>query len=107
MNFFHLEELTQREIIPGAWARFVHSESMTVAYWNINEGTLFPDHSHPHEQVFILLEGTFELTVNGKTEVFDSNSVVLIPSNESHSGRAITECKTIDIFHPVREDYTE
>ncbi|MCK4639500.1 MAG: cupin domain-containing protein, partial [Bacteroidales bacterium] len=50
-------------------------------------------------------EGEFELTLNGKTQVLNSGKIAVIPSNAKHSGKAITDCKIIDIFNPVREDY--
>jgi len=31
--------------------------------------------------------------------------IVTIPSNVTHSGRAMTQCKLRDVFCPVREDY--
>ena len=29
----------------------------------------------------------------------------MIPSNATHSGRAITACRILDVFYPLREDY--
>jgi hypothetical protein len=31
----------------------------------------------------------------------------LVPPNTPHSGKAITNCKVIDCFLPVREDFIE
>jgi hypothetical protein len=28
-----------------------------------------------------------------------------VPPNVTHSGHAVTECRIIDVFHPVRDDY--
>ena len=105
MNEFHLEDVTEREMAPGFFARMVHSDNMTFAYWKILEGSGLPDHAHPHEQVFNLLEGTFELRVDGESKVFTPGSVVAIPGNARHSGKALTECRILDVFCPVREDY--
>ena len=35
MNNIDLNSLDEKELIPGYFVRFVHSENMTVAYWNI------------------------------------------------------------------------
>ena len=78
MNEFHLENVAEREMAPGFFARMVHSDNMTFAYWKILEGSGLPDHAHPHEQVFNLLEGTFELRVDGESKVFTPGSVVAI-----------------------------
>ena len=52
-----------------------------------------------------MLEGTFELTIDGVANVMKADSVAVIPSNAVHSGRAITACRILDAFYPVREDY--
>lgn len=94
-----------REIFPGFHGRFVHSERMTFAYWDIESGSLVPEHSHMHEQVVNMLEGQLELTVDGHTRILDPGQVLIIPPHAIHSGKALTACKVLDVFSPVREDY--
>jgi quercetin dioxygenase-like cupin family protein len=105
MPFLILSETPSREIFPGFKVRFVHSEKMTFAHWTIEAGALLPQHSHPHEQVVNVLEGEFELTIDGETRRLGPGSVGIIPSNAIHSGKAITNCRIIDAFYPIREDY--
>lgn len=101
----NLDTIDAKEIVPGFHGKFIHSENMTVAYWDITAGSPLPEHTHPHEQVVNVLKGTLALTVKGETQKLNPGSVVIIPSNVPHSGKAVTDCKVIDVFCPVREDY--
>ncbi len=105
MAFVDLKGLAVKEPAPGYRAVFVHSENMTIAYWEVEEGAVMPEHAHPHEQVASVIEGRFELTVDGESKVLDNGYAAVIPSNTPHGGRALTHCRLIDVFHPVREDY--
>ena len=107
MSFIHLENLPEQEPVDGYHVRFVHSDRMTLAYWTIEAGAAIPTHDHPHEQVATVLEGTFELTVDGETRRMGANEVAVIPSNVPHGGHAVTACRMIDVFQPVREDYRD
>lgn len=104
-TFINLKNIEENEIIDGYHAKFVHSDSMTVANWRVEAGKSIPEHSHPHEQIAIVLEGEFELCVDGETKRVSPGDFALIPSNVKHYGRAITDCKLMDLFHPVREEY--
>ena len=104
----HLEELmkvTPREIFPGFQGRFIHSSNMTFAYWEAKKDSLVPVHSHVHEQVVNMLEGSMELIVSGEKHVLKPGSVLVIPSNAVHSGKTYADCKILDVFFPIREDY--
>lgn len=100
-----LAELEGKGIIPGAKARFVHSQNMTLAYWEFEAEVSLPDHSHPHEQITHILEGVFELTIEGQTHRLEAGIVAVIPPNTRHSGKSITQCRLADVFYPVREDF--
>ncbi|NOQ40057.1 MAG: cupin domain-containing protein, partial [Anaerolineales bacterium] len=47
----------------------------------------------------------FELTVDGEPLVLEPGMVAVIPGGVPHSGVALTPCRLLDAFHPVREDY--
>ena len=105
MQHLHLNAVEWKEPVAGFKGRFVHSANMTFAYWNIAQDSRLPEHAHPHEQVASVIEGQFEMTVDGETKVLGPGSVVIIPPNVNHSGRAITSSRIIDVFYPTREDY--
>lgn len=100
-----LSSLDAKETVPGFSGRFVHTQSMTLAYFDIKAGSASQEHAHVHEQVSQVLAGTFQLTVAGKPIVLHPGTVVVIPSNVPHSGLALTDCQLLDIFSPVREDF--
>ena len=105
MAFIDLVDISEREIVPGYRARFVHGDKLTLAYWEVDPGAELPQHSHPHEQVANVLEGKFELTVDGESRVLEPGQVAVIPGGVPHSGKAITVCRLLDVFHPIREEY--
>jgi quercetin dioxygenase-like cupin family protein len=105
MPLINLGEIEEKELLPGLHVRFVHSDTMTLAYWNFEEGASLPEHTHPHEQVVNVIEGELELVVDGEPHHLTPGKVFVLSSNVPHGGKAITACKIIDVFHPVREEY--
>lgn len=103
--FINLLEQAEREVIPGYKARFLHTENLTLVYWNIEANSYLPEHSHPHEQTVNVVSGKFTLMINGKTRIMSPGDVAIIPSNALHSGHSETHCLIIDVFYPIRKDY--
>lgn len=105
MPFVKLNTIEGKEIIPGFKAVFTHTDHMTCAYWTVEEGAVLPEHEHHYEQITNLIEGTFEMTVDGVTKVCEAGEAAVIPAHIVHSGKALTSCRIIDAFYPVREDF--
>ena len=104
MPFIRLGSLAQLEPVPGYKGRFIHSDTMTLAYWEVAPDSPFPEHSHPNEQIVNLLEGTFQLTVGDEPMTLKAGDIVVIPPDVPHSGTSKTACRILDAFYPVRDD---
>lgn len=100
-----LTQIDANEIVPGFHGKMIHTDSMTFAYWDVSAGAMLPAHQHPHEQVLNMLEGEFELTLDGVAHRLTAGDVLPIPGNVPHSGMAITDCRILDVFSPARDDY--
>lgn len=102
---YKVSSISPFEISKGFNARLIHTDNLTLAYVDIDDGAALAEHSHVHEQVVNVLEGRFELTVAGQPHVLEAGDVFALASNVPHSGRALTKCRILDVFNPVREDF--
>jgi len=98
-------EIPEKELAKGIRGRYFHTNSTTIGFVDIDKGAILPAHSHMHEQTTQITEGQLEMTIGGVTQVLEPGVITLIPSNVVHSAKALTDCKVVDIFSPVREDY--
>ncbi len=103
--FSSFSDIQVKEIAPGFFSRLIHTENNTINFIEVKAGSAIPLHSHPHEQSSFVLEGSFEMTVDGVPHILNSSNFVVIPGGVIHGGHAITDCRLIDVFSPVREDY--
>ena len=107
MQPIHLADIKAVTLCAGFDAKLLHSNSMTWSFVHSKAGHTLPAHQHLHEQVTHIVQGDFELTVNGTPHLLSAGAVFIIPSNTVHSGKSITDCDIIDVFNPVREDYAK
>lgn len=105
MGLVKLDDLPELEIADGILAHAVTANTVTVLHVRIEKGALLPEHSHYNEQVVNVIDGELEITVDGTNHSLVPGKVLVLPPNVPHSGRAITDCRVIDVFHPVREDF--
>ena len=90
---------------PGYVGKLVHGETMTIIHWEIQADCEVPLHSHPHEQIVNVMQGEFVLVLDGEPIHMHAGDVLVIPGDVPHSGRSITDCRIIDVWHPTRDDY--
>lgn len=100
-----LTDIETKEYIPGYHGKMIHSETMTLAFWEVEEGAMVPEHSHINEQILHVIEGEFEFKVGGISKIYRPGELAIIPPNIPHSGKALSSCKLMDVFSPVREAY--
>lgn len=105
MGFINYNTHKQADIFPGIHSAMEHSDQVTFGCVTLEEGTLAPIHSHPHEQWTYVLEGKMEFTLDGEKQLLLPGMGAYIPSNVLHGAFAVTKCRVIDVFTPVREDY--
>ena len=101
----NISEIPQRDLVKGIKGRYIHTETTTIGFVEIDKGAVLPAHSHVHEQTSQIIEGKLEMTIGGETMILEPGTFVIIPSNVVHSARALTDCVVTDTFCPVREDY--
>jgi quercetin dioxygenase-like cupin family protein len=105
MGFVELEKLPELTIAEGITGRAVTADTVTVMHVVLKAGAIIPEHAHYHEQVVNVIEGEMEMMVEGKPFRLVPGKVLVLPPNVVHSGRVISECKVVDVFHPVRKDF--
>jgi quercetin dioxygenase-like cupin family protein len=104
--FYDPAERTPKEIFPGVVSRTFWGEKMLLSLLELEPGCVVPLHSHPHEQVGILLEGEFEFTIGGETRHVKAGDIFVIPGGVEHTLTVGDKpVRALDIFSPVREDY--
>ncbi|MDF1543943.1 MAG: cupin domain-containing protein [bacterium] len=107
MKPIELDRLLELQLAPGITARVVTSQTMTVAHVQLQKDAILAEHKHINEQIVNVMEGELELTVQGEAHVLTPGMVLVLPPNVPHSGRALTDVKVVDVFHPVREDFRQ
>lgn len=105
--FFHdIEKRAVKDLAPGIHARTFWGEKMLIAMVDLEAQAVIPEHSHPHEQLGIVIKGELEFTIGGQVKLLRTGDVYTIPGNVLHSVRVgITPARVVDIFSPVREEY--
>jgi len=90
----------------GLDRRAVYLENLMLTFVDFGPAIDLPQHSHPHEQITLVLEGTLEFTLDGETKILNAGQGVTVASNVPHSARSLAgPARVLDAWHPLREDY--
>ena len=93
-------------IFPGVEIHTTAGQHMMLSVVRFEPRAVVAEHSHPHEQMGILLEGQLEFTIGEETRVLNPGDMWRIPGGVLHSVRALdSPVLALDVFHPIREDY--
>jgi quercetin dioxygenase-like cupin family protein len=106
MPFVDTAKLDVIERKPGWHGRYFQSPSMTFAHYEFEGGSSVHMHFHPEEEVWQVIEGELEITVDGVTQKAGPGVAAIVPPNVPHSVKAITSGKAIVVDHGRRDMLT-
>jgi len=105
-RYYTIGDIDPKEIVEGVHIRIFSGNAATLSYVTIAPGALVPEHTHPHEQLGLILEGDAEFWVGEDRRRLHPGDAYRIPPNAPHGARGgASGCVVLDVFSPVREDY--
>ena len=96
----HPAEGIERQIVVG--------EQIMICRFCFAPLLVTPEHTHPHEQMSMVISGRVRFFVEGEERLALPGDVLHFPSNCLHGATMMDEeVVIIDIFTPLREDFLE
>lgn len=110
-----MQTVDQAEREAGEIADGVHltqlaaGDRMSLQRYHIDPGARVPEHSHPHEQVGFVAEGSLTFLVDGAEHAVTAGGSFAIPGDEPHAAenRGDVAVRGVDIFSPPRDGFPE
>jgi quercetin dioxygenase-like cupin family protein len=102
MPFIDTNSLKVIERLPGWHGRYFHSPNMTFAHYDFKRGATIHEHFHPQEEVYEVIEGELQITIDGAVQIARPGLVAIVPSNTPHSIKAMTDGRAIIVDYPLR-----
>lgn len=103
----NLFEAVHKALVPGAEAAAFAGEGLMLNHVVLAHGTSVPGHSHPEEQVTLVLEGRIAFQLEDEVCELGPGDAIAVPSGAAHAVRAIEPSVVLDVFTPVRADLLE
>jgi quercetin dioxygenase-like cupin family protein len=100
------DEFGRHTIFGNVRIRTCAGEHVQFSLVDIPAGGVVEEHSHPNEQMGLVLEGELTFTIGGETRTLKPGDVFRIPGGVPHSVVAgDTPAKALDVFYPIRDEY--
>jgi quercetin dioxygenase-like cupin family protein len=105
-SFRNPEEIAPKVLAPGVTAKIAPGEKIMLSLVTLAPDAVVPTHSHPHEQMGMMVSGTMEFTIERETRVLSGNEMYFVPGGVSHAAKAGPGgAVALDAFSPPREEY--
>ena len=104
--FVRFDDVRPFELAEGVSGRPLFGEGAMLNVIEFEPGATVPLHSHPHEQLGLVLRGMQALVVDGVAHELNPMEGYVLPGGVEHSAYCGPEgALVLDVFRPVREDY--
>lgn len=71
----------------------------------VTRGASIHEHFHPQEEVYEVIEGELEVTIDGMAQIARTGLVAIVPGNVRHSVKALTAGNAIIVDYPLRREF--
>lgn len=105
MEIYRWSEMPKVQLNPLTTRQVMHSETMTIARFEVKKGSILPQHSHANEQISTVERGSIRFRIGGEEIVLRAGESVRIPSNVLHSAETLEDSVAVDTFSPPRDDW--
>ena len=90
----------------GIERQMVVGQNLMICRFRFKPLLVTPEHTHPHEQMSLVIAGQVRFFVEGEERIASPGDVLHFPSNCLHGATMLDEeVVLIDIFTPLREDF--
>ena len=90
----------------GIRRQMIVGENIMMCRFTFDPFVVTPEHTHPHEQVTLVIKGRVKFKISGEERIVSAGDVLHFPSNNRHGATMLDEeVILIDIFSPIREDF--
>jgi quercetin dioxygenase-like cupin family protein len=107
-RFARLDAVRAFQLAAGVTGQPLFGEGTMLNLIRFEPGATVPLHSHPHEQLGLVLEGMQALVVEGVAHELGPLEAYVLPGDVEHSAYCGPDgALVLDVFNPVRDDYRE
>lgn len=107
-QFVSFRRLDGFRLADGATAKPLFGEGAMLNLVELEPGATVARHSHPHEQLGVILRGSMTLAVGGADHLLEEMDAYTLPGGVEHEGIAGPDgALVLDVFRPAREDYRQ
>lgn len=104
--FLDRDACAQHQIFKGVTIHTAWLNQLMTSYVEFEPHAVVEEHSHPHEQMGILLSGRAVFTIGDETRTLGPGDMYRMPSHVKHKVVALEEpVRAFDVFSPPRDDY--
>jgi len=105
MKAYTWNSVAEEQLTCSIKRRMIVGTKEMLVRWEFTKGAVAARHSHPHEQIVVMVKGKLRLLVGEEEKIIESDDIVVIPPNMPHEAHALEDTVVIDIFSPPREDF--
>ncbi len=107
-QFLSFGQARDFQLADGVTAKALFGEGAMLNLVELEPDSVVARHSHPHEQLGLILRGSMTLVVGDSDHLLREMDAYSLPGGVEHQGIAGPDgALVLDVFQPVREDYRQ